>query len=471
MMYYILAFLLSHITSIVKPISKWIKPTFIIFASIYCSLSFFCLRTYGCLLSPDFVEIMAGTNIDEVNEFFRTFVTWSDTLVFVFIIAILPLLYIWLAKVRYILSINLAILPTTLLILSIAGLFHNLGMLAHEIKGENNWNFKFDEIVDLREHPTFPSLIESDSIHPQNIVVILGESFSKNHSTLYGYQKKTNPLLEKKMNDGNLIIFDKVTAPAPSTTKAFKYLLTTYTLEDEKKEKKWYEYTNVIEAFRTIGFHTTWVSTQNEKGMFDNLPSGYSKLCDKVIFDNRNTKPKYDDYLISVFNPDSISLPSLVFYHMMGQHEGFADRYPDQFCQFGPKNKKGLGSDKEDVLADYDNATLFNDYVVSSIMDLYKNENAIILYFPDHGLDVCDTDPTYFGHARATQESQNHCKQIPFMIYFTNVFLGSYPSIVNYLKNKKTEEFCTDKFIYLLLEITGYKLQAHTRPQGVSELS
>lgn len=459
MMYYVLAYLLSHLTSWIKPISKWIKVLCLLYGLIYAVLNYFCISTYKCMLSGDFIEIIAGTNPDEATEFFRTFVSWWDVIMFVGVIIIVPIVYCKLLHNKVILTWRKSILPLSLLFISVAGLCHNFGMITHEVKGGNNWNFKFDEIVDLREHPTNPVLEEVDSIHPQNIVVILGESFSKNHSSLYGYDRETNPLLNRMKEAGNLIVFDHVTAPAPSTTKAFKFLLTTFTLEDESKEKKWYEYTNVIEAFKSIGFQTTWISCQNEKGMFDNLPSGYSRLCDSAIFDTRTEKPKYDDFLIDAYSPDTIETPALIFYHLMGQHEGFSDRYPDEYCHFGPKNKKGLGSAKEAVINDYDNATLFNDYVVSSIMDLYKEENAIILYFPDHGLDVCDTDSTYFGHATATPESQAHCKQIPFVVYVTYGFKDSHSSVVEKLNNRSKDEFCTDKLIYLLLDIAGYRLQ------------
>ncbi len=459
MMYYVLAYLISLLTSLIKPISKWIKVLFLLYALVYCTLNYFCISTYRCMLSADFIEIIAGTNPDETSEFFRTFVSWWDIMLFVIVIIAVPILYCKMLYNRFILTLYKCILPIFLLVVSVAGLCYNSGMISYEIKGAYHWKFNFEEIVDLREHPTNPILEEADSIHPQNIIIILGESFSKNHSSLYGYNRETNPLLSRKKDDGNLIIFDNVTAPAPSTTRAFKFLLTSYTLEDESKEKKWYEYTNVIEAFKSVGFQTTWISCQNEKGMFDNLPSGYSKLCDTAIFDTRIEKPKYDDFLISAYSPDTIESPALIFYHLMGQHEGFYERYPDKYCHFGPKNKKGLGSAKEEVIDDYDNATLFNDYVVSSIMDLYEDKNAIILYFPDHGLDICDTDPSYFGHAQATPESQAHCKQIPFVIYVTDNFKDSYSSVVEKLCNRCKEDFCTDKLIYLLLNIAGYRLK------------
>lgn len=458
MLYYIIAYLLSQATSVIKPVAKWLKIILLIYALLYSLLNFFCLLTYKCLLTADFVEIIAGTNPDEALEFFKTFVSWSDFLVFVVVLIAVPYAYAAVANKKYQFHVRFGLLLLSFLFLSVIGLCHNHGMITHEAKGADSWTFRFDEIVDLRDHPTYPVLEETDSIHPQNIIVVIGESFSKNHSSLYGYNRGTNPLLTKKKEEGNLILFENVKAPAPSTTRAFKFLLTSYTLEDESKEKKWYEYTNVIEAFKSIGFHTTWISCQNEKGMFDNLPSGYSRLCDTAIFDTRTEKPKYDDYLIGAYSPDTLLSPALIFYHLLGQHEGFCDRYPDEYCQFGPKNLKGLGSAKEVVIDDYDNATLFNDYVVSSIMDLYKKENAVILYFPDHGLDVCDTDPTYFGHATATPESQVHCKQIPFMIYVTDNFKERYSSVIEKMNKRSKEEFCTDKLIYLLFDIAGYRL-------------
>lgn len=459
MMYYILAYLLSQLTSLIKPISKWIKVLVLLYSLFYFVLNYFCISTYRCMLSSDFIEIIAGTNPDEVSEFFSTFVSWWHILLFVGVIVVVPFVYCKMLHNKLQLALHKCILLVFLLIVSAAGICRNSGMISYEVKGTYHWTFRYDEIVDLRDHPTNPILVEVDSIHPHNIIVIIGESFSKNHSSLYGYTRETNPLLEKKKEEGNLIVFDNVTAPASSTTRAFKFLLTSYTLEEESNEKKWYKYPNVIEAFKRIGFQTAWISCQSEKGLFDNLPSGYSKLCDTVIFDNRNEKPKYDDFLINAYSRDTLDSPVLIFYHMMGQHEQFSDRYPDEFCIFGPKNKKGLGSLKDEIFADYDNATLFNDYVVSSVIDLYKDENAIVLYLPDHGLDICDTDPTYFGHAMASSESQDHCKQIPFLIYVTNRFKDYYSSVVEKLKNRSKEDFCTDKLIYLLLEIAGYSLQ------------
>ncbi len=91
-----------------------------------------------------------------------------------------------------------------------------------------------------------------------------------------------------------------------------------------------------------------------------------------------------------------------VFYHLMGQHEAFQSRYPKAFERFKAKDYLTFPEHQREVLAAYDNATLYNDYVVSSIIDLYKDKDAVVFYFSDHALDVFDTDPDFFGHAKMT---------------------------------------------------------------------
>lgn len=459
MLFYVVSYIVTIIADINKTLSLFLKPLIICFLLLIASLNVFCIKTYHYMLSADYVEIIMGTNMQETKEFIQTYTTWTDLILF----SILFLLFISLSIVsvykrnhfhKYVGFFFLGALA-----ISVIGISRNSGMIEEELGISTHgahWKFKFDEIVDLRQHSTNPVFVETDSIHPNNIVIIIGESFAKKHSSLYGYEVQTNPLLEKKQKEGNLVLFQNVESPATGTTKTFKYLLTTYKVGDEKGEKKWYDNTNVIESFNILHYNTMWISCQNETGMFDNLPSGYSKLCNHAIFDERQQDEKYDDYLISAFTPQ-LKGNNLIIYHMYGQHPACYQRYPDSFCKFGPKNEIGKNAEKSAALADYDNATLFNDYVVSSIMDLYKNQNAIILYFSDHGMDLFDSDDSQFGHANATELSQKIGKQIPFMIYQTDGFMERYPQLSARIKASEQKPFCTDKLIYTLLDIAGYR--------------
>ena len=107
-----------------------------------------------------------------------------------------------------------------------------------------------------------------------------------------------------------------------------------------------------------------------------------------------------------------------------------------------------MAKHQRDVLASYDNATLYNDYVVNTIMDLYKYEDAVVFYFADHALDIFDTNPDYFGHAKMNEKSQAIGKRIPFVIYVTSVFQNHHAEMVDRMKSAVNTPFNTDKLIY-----------------------
>lgn len=100
---------------------------------------------------------------------------------------------------------------------------------------------------------------------------------------------------------------------------------------------------------------------------------------------------KYDEELLNYEINESDS-PSVVFYHLMGQHPSFRERYPDGFNFFKSTDYE---SEHPQILADYDNATI----------DKYNDMDAIVFYFSNHGLDIFETDANYAGHAKNTPKS------------------------------------------------------------------
>lgn len=473
MMFFALSYLITFIVNFFGKLSNVLKTIVTIVSTLVCLANVFCVKAYHCLLTSDYLEIIAGTNPNEAKEFFDTYVKLTDIAFSISTIGIaLLLLKLSIAK-RVVLPSRMTKTLTAFLLLSILAIYHNSGMIEAEFgthTQNGHWAFHFDEIIDLRQHPTNPIFAENDTIHPQTIVLIIGESFSKSHSSLYGYQRDTNPLLSKKQESGNLSIFKEVTSPATGTTKTFKYLLTTYQVGNEEQGNKWYDCTNVLESFNLLGYHTTWISEQNETGMFDNLPSGYSKLCNEAIFDKREQKEKYDDFLINAFSP-SFRQKSFIVYHMYGQHPAFSQRYPNSYSHFGSKVNNNREATKEEILADYDNATLFNDFVVSSIMDKYKDHNAIVIYLSDHALDLFESSDNHCAHANATPESQKFGKQIPFMIYQTDQFKEAFPDLCSRINAHTQKPFCTDKLIYTLLDIAGYRFADNCDVEKFSLLS
>ena len=456
MMYYIITYVVVVIINLHKQIARVLKPIIFIFSTILTMLNLYCYKVYSCLLSNDFFQIIAATNPSEAQEYFDTFVSWDDVVLFLLILAISILVTIILSKIRKVEYGKSWIVASGVLLLSIGAIIHNSGIIKEEFADKQRWNFNFAEVVDLKNHPTHPSIEESDSIHPEQVVVILGESFSSNHSSLYGYGRNTNPLLKKQVEQGNLFVFKNVKSPSTHTTNVFKYLLNTFQVGQEDGQS-WYESTNIIEVMKTAGYHTIWISNQLEKGMFDNIPSGHGNICDeKYYMENESYTDKYDSRLIE----KALAIKqnnSTIFYHLMGQHENFQERYPKEYEHFKGSDYAEYPEHQRATLASYDNATLYNDYVVNSIINLYKDKDAVVFYFSDHALDVFDTAPNYFGHAKQTEASQKQGKKIPFMVYVSPLFQERHPDKVERMRASIDKPFCTDKFIYAVMDVAGYR--------------
>ena len=65
---------------------------------------------------------------------------------------------------------------------------------------------------------------------------------------------------------------------------------------------------------------------------------------------------------------------------------------------------------KNKTIADYDNATLYNDIVLSKIVDLFRQQEAIVIYLSDHGEDCYGKDAQMAG--RLTETEQIDIKEI-----------------------------------------------------------
>lgn len=462
-MYYVIAYLISLVVGLCKPISGVLKAIVIVVLAIYFSANAFCISAFNTALTPDIMAIIRATNCDETKEFLMTYIGSKEILFMVgFVIALWAIMRVdnvvcrFLNKYAY-----LSKAPIVFLILAILAVCKNYPMIAIEFDSGSHWIFNAEEIIDLRLHKTNPTINETDSIHPSQVVILVGESFAKNHSSLYGYDMPTNPCLEKLQSDSSLVIFENVTSPSTFTTDAFKYILNEYKKDCKDKDSKWYDSTTIIEAMSKAGYYTMWISNQSPYGMYDNLPSGYSRLCDKSYFNPHTGAGKYDEYLLTIDTDTATTAHNkcLIFYHFMGQHEMFEKRFPKSFKHFTAKDYENRPENQRQVLADYDNATLFNDYVVGEIINSHKEDDAIIIYFPDHSIDVFDTDDDFSGHARNDIKSIEHCKQIPFMVYVSPSLNRKAPNIKKNLMMEKDKAMCTDNLFDFVLRIAGYAKQ------------
>lgn len=117
---------------------------------------------------------------------------------------------------------------------------------------------------DLKDYAVHPQLLTLSEKKPKNIVMIIGESFSKTHSSLYGYHKNTNPCLKVLQNNGLLYIFNNIQTPALNTVPVFQSLMSTYKPEF-KDSINWFECITIQGVLNEAGYYTSWISNQKSK--------------------------------------------------------------------------------------------------------------------------------------------------------------------------------------------------------------
>lgn len=183
---------------------------------------------YRTGFSGDLAAVIAGTTIPESIEFLDYLSINQIIILSVGIIFALcsPFLIL---KLLCVIIDRLRPLFITLSGISVAvGIFvtfwnpaiHSNTLLGHVEK----CGYLFENVPDLRSFSSNPQLTALTRL-PDNIVIIIGESFSKKHSSLYNYPLPTNPRLTAMRDSGDLFVFNNAIAPYVQTIECFKLIV------------------------------------------------------------------------------------------------------------------------------------------------------------------------------------------------------------------------------------------------------
>lgn len=311
--------------------------------------------------------------------------------------------------------------------------------------------------------------IDSCSYQSDNIVLIIGESYIKGHSQLYGYDKKTTPFQVNRKaysEKGCLIPFEDVVSPSNLTSVVFKNVFSLHSI-DEKSD--WSDYPLFPVIFRKADYRVFFLTNQYVQALntdIFNLSGGlflnHGKL-NAAQFDHRNTLThQFDMGLLEDY--DSLKQyqgdHNLIIFHLAGQHIDFYKRCPDEYKVFQSSdydNRRDLSKAEKQLVADYDNATYYNDMVCESIIRKFENENAIVIYMPDHG-EECFDEVHRMGRlpiGNYTPETLRQEYAIPFWIWCSSTYLNTHQSVFAQIQDSCKRPFMTDDLPHLLLYLAG----------------
>ena len=496
-------------------IRRWIRAFLYIIAYCTSLTDLFCWVKFQSTLNPSMLLLVGETDEREASEFFSSYFT-SD-LIFssvglLLLVMLIHILTTFLKKVKlspaisYKVTVAKQIINHSHYILggvclvflgwAIESSAHNkkemvqmfsldtIGSVEHELTTSDCAQFylpvyrlafsifsnelasqQVDRLIEAKDKMS----VDSCSFKSPNIVLIIGESYGKLHSQQYGYFMPTTPRQIKREKSGLLVPFSDVVAPWNLTSFVFKNVFSLHVV-GEKGE--WCDYPLFPSLFRKAGYHVTFITNQFlpkakqavydfSGGFFLNHPE-----LSEAMFDSRNQQLyRFDRGLLDDYDKNQQQHNTdhnLIIFHLLGQHVKYNQRFPSDRRHFKAedyeKKRADLNGKQRNVLADYDNAVLYNDSIVDAIISRFEDKEAIIIYMPDHGEECYEGNRGFIcrNHSAAIDYDLAHYEfEIPFWIFCSYKYAAKHPDIYKEIIGAKNRRFMTDALPHMLLYLAG----------------
>ena len=320
--------------------------------------------------------------------------------------------------------------------------------------------------------------VDACNYRSPNIVLIIGESYSRSHCQLYGYDVKDTPRQRRLERRGLLTKFDDVVSCWNLTSFVFKNVLSMH-VGGEKGE--WCDYPLFPELFRKAGYKVTFLTNQflpeAKQAVYD-FSGGFflnNPTLSKAQFDVRNTQlHPFDDGLLADYDrflkDGKIDLKghNLIIFHLIGQHVSYNTRFPRDRHKFTAddytERRPDIGNGRRRMIANYDNACLYNDSIVDQIVKRFANKNAIVIYMPDHGEEIYEPGRNIVcrNHSAEVDWPLAHYEfEVPFWIYCSHRYALAHPQVFKAIKDAKGKRFMTDALPHMLVWLAGISTKSY----------
>ena len=386
-------------------IKKFAKP-FIVFLLLLSSFTNFMMFKYGVYINSDMIQTVMETNVKEATDLITvSLVLW------VFITGVIPSVLLIITKIQYKpLKIEFKkrckYVIICLLFASVTGVllykeYISFGRNNHKImKLINVCNYTSGtikyirklqlakrEFVELDKNPQYVGYHKDNKQLYTVVIFIIGETARASSFSLNGYERKTNPLLEKQ----NIAYFKNIHSCGTLTAVSVPCMFSNMNRSDfDSIDANFTE--NFLDLAQKSGYQIIWKENDG----------GCKSVCNRVNYismtDVNNPQYCHDGYCYDESLLDdlddilaNIKQNTLIVLHTQGSHgPTYYQRYPDKFKKFVPTCDTAdiQNCSLNQIINTYDNTILYTDFIISSTIDMMKKfpqYEASVIYVSDHG--------------------------------------------------------------------------------------
>ena len=493
------AYIAASIVTLLR--SKTVKILIYFFIYILFSIEIVLEELYGMSISPNVLVLLIETNARESKEFLESILLksslWHIPLYLGFALTITICLEKYRQKINDYLdnTITAKYIKYCSIILLIGGCIFSYSyyqlFCCKEMNEVDEWFSHMrnpDDLltklimsfydIKLGEDEMERTIIMSEHIktnlQPEKqdsitIVLVIGESYIREHASIYGYPLNTTPFLLKEKEKGRLFVFDNMISPFNQTTGVIRNLISCNSIGDGEH---WSSTPPFTAIYKKSGYYVSMMDNQKDFGL-DALFSYslntylYNPRVVKVCYSEVNDSTfEYDGQLIDYYKRISSNKQrrQLILFHLLGQHAEFEYRYPNNFSYFSLdsisfRKDSWLTEEMRKDIAHYDNATRYNDYVLNKIINLVFHDNSVVIYLSDHGEEVYDYRDNYGRDAWSMGGDPKQVIRwqymVPFVVWCSDKYKAKNPSIITQLEKATARPGMLDNVCQVLFHLSG----------------
>lgn len=296
--------------------------------------------------------------------------------------------------------------------------------------------------------PMIGNDISEDNAFPEVVVLVIGESSTRNAWHLFNNQAPmTTNNLELRVAKGDYFFeFGKVLALTTSTRQAVPSIITEEPLVYPNGEPNLNPTRSIVSVAGKAGYATAWISNQAAIGMHDGIIASYAREAAVTAFlnpSNFSSKGSFDEVLLPILSQQlKKNSKSFVVLHTMGSHFHYEHRYPRGFGPF-PESKNHRES--------YFNSVAYTDWFLDKVIEILDNDGrrAVMAYVSDHG----ETIPGGSCNKGPANRSTHDAYEVPAVVWLSKSYANNRPEVVKQLNLNKENSYENNAIHQTLLDL------------------
>ena len=380
------------------------------------SIALYFINTYEVLITDRMMGNVFNTRYSEASGFFS-----FATILYIVFLGILPCIYLFFCKIEYCNFKKYASNAGIALLIVFLGVFTNMKNFTWVDQHATQvgsmlmpWSYIVNTIrYNNRIHKANRQEIKLPDAQIATsgkdvCILIIGESARRDHFSLYGYKRNTNPLLKK---DSVTTFIAK--SAATYTTEGLKAILS------HKASDKLYEI--LPNYLYRNGVDVVWRSNN-----WGEPPVHIEKYHTKKDIKEQypQADDRYDGILLEGLDNEitsNIKEKQLIVLHTNTSHgPTYYQKYPSTFEVFKPvcTTVEMSKSNREELVNAYDNTILYTDYFIHSVIEKLKplkDIRSCVFYVSDHGESLGENN--LYMHGVPMMMAPAEQIEIPFIVW------------------------------------------------------